>query len=293
MLKRKLTGVTGALVLVAAIAAMALPAVASAHEGDYARFNNCPSTTEGVFKCINSVTEGGEVKLGNKTVPIVNDVLLQGGFTKPNSETHISQFVGSTNGVTLEPVPQPVPGGLAGLVNCKQLTDFILRAACEFTFENGLTGVNSTLELARPASEILISEFNLAGEIGLALKLPVKVHLENPFLGSECYVGSSSSPIIWELTTGATSPPPPNTSIHGSSGEFSFLDEGRIGILHESHLVDNAWSAPGANGCGGLFSFVLDPIINAAVGVPAASGKNTAILIATTSVATAKAVNSH
>ena len=43
----------------------------------------------------------------------------------------------------------------------------------------------------------------------MAMKLPVKMHLENPFLGSNCYVGSSSSPLIWNLTTGTTAPPAP------------------------------------------------------------------------------------
>lgn len=292
MLKRKLSGAIAALAI-AAIGAMALPALASAHEGEFARFDNCPSTNPEVFKCIYSLTEGGEVVLGNKKVPIVNDVPLQGGFTKPNEETSISQFVGSTDGVTLKPVPQPVPGGLAGLVNCKEISDWFVRGACELTFENGLTGVNSTLELARPASEIEISESNLAGEIGLALKLPVKVHLENPFLGSECYIGSSSSPIIWNLTTGETSPPAPATPIHGSSGTATFLEGGRIGKLSNSILVDNAWAAPGANGCGGIFSFIINPIINAAVGVPAEAGHNKAVLEATSYVATAKAVNTH
>lgn len=275
-----------------AVCLLALPAVASAHEGEYARFNNCASTNPSVFKCLSATTFGGEVVLGKKKVPIVNPVPLQGGFTKPN-EAGLSQFIGATNGVTLTPVAQPVPGGLAGLVNCKEISNGILRVLCEATFENGLTGVNSTLELARPASEIVISEPNLASEEGLALKLPVKVHLENPLLGSECYVGSSASPIIWNLTTGATAPPSPTASIHGASGELEFLDEGRILILNGSSLVDNTWAAPSSSGCGGIFAPILGPIINASVGVPSAAGKNTAILKTTSYLATAKAVNNH
>ena len=147
------------------------------------------------------------------------------------------------------------------------------------TFENGLTGLNSTLELAKPASEIRVNENNLAGEIGTALKLPVKVHLENPFLGCGCYVGSSSSPLIWNLTTGTTSPPEPNKPITGTAATIEFLEEGRILESKGANLVDNAWSAPGASGCGGfLVELILDPIINAAAGVPAAAGHNTAIL---------------
>ena len=57
--------------------------------------------------------------------------------------------------------------------------------------------------------------------------MPVKVHLENPFLGKSCYVGSSSSPISWELTSGTTAPPGPNTPITGTVGEVEFLEEGQ------------------------------------------------------------------
>jgi len=53
----------------------------------------------------------------------------------------------------------------------------------------------------------------------LPLKLPVKVHLENPLFDSKCYVGSSSTPIWWELTTYKTNPPAPNKPIEGSSGK--------------------------------------------------------------------------
>src|SRR5262249_53147527 len=55
-------------------------------------------------------------------------------------------------------------------------------------------------------------------------------------------------------------------------------------------LVDNAWSAPGAVGCGGfLVELLLNPIINAASGLPAAAGKNTAILNNTVFVGSAAA----
>lgn len=266
---------------------------ASAHTGEYAKFDYCPSTNTEVAKCLYSVTNSGTVVLGKKTVPIVNPVTLQGGFSKPNAE-NVSTFYGATNGVTLQPVAQPVPGGLSGLVNCKEISLEWLRVSCEAVFENGLTGVNSTLELARPASEIQISELNLVFEEGVALKLPVRVHLENPLLGSGCYIGSSSSPIWWNLTTGKTNPPAPNSSIHGYSGELEFKEEGRILELIGNELVDNAWSAPGATGCGGWpAEYILDPIIEASVGVPSAAGKNTAILKNTVAVASATAVNNH
>jgi hypothetical protein len=290
---RNKAGALCAAAAVVALSALAMAPGASAHSGEFAKFNYCPSTNAEVWKCVYSVTKGGKVVLGKKSVPIVNPVVLQGGFGFADAQEN-SKFFGATNGVTLSKAPQPVPGGLAGLVNCKEITVGWIRSSCEAVFENGLTGVNATLELARPASEIVISQNKLVFEEGVALKLPVKVHLENPLLGSSCYVGSSSSPIIWNLTTGATTPPKGTASIHGASGELSFPEEGEIAELTGNKLVDNAWSAPAASGCGGfLIEYVLDPIINASVGVPAAAGKNTAILENQIAFAEAEGVNNH
>jgi hypothetical protein len=264
--------------LTVALAALGMAGSAQAElTGNFTKFAQCPYKNEEVRKCIFSVTESGEVVLGSKAVPIVNPVTLQGGAGKQVSG--VAPFFAATNGVTLSKTPQPVPGGLAGLINCKEIKEPFLRFSCELTFENGLTGLNSTLELARPASEIRISENNLAARKGVALKLPVKVRLENPFLGSNCYVGSSESPIIWELTTGKTAPPGPNEPISGGVEKLEFLEEGSVLEVKNAKLVDNAWSAPGVSGCGGfLVELLLNPIINTAAGLPAAAGKNTAIL---------------
>jgi hypothetical protein len=279
--------------LLVAIASLALAASASATlTGNYTRFAQCPYSNPEALKCIYSTTGGGEVVLGSKKVPIVNPAVLQGAYTLPD-EGGFSKFIGATNGVTLSKAPQPVPGGLAGLVNCKEISNFILKAACEWTFENGLTGVDATLELAKPANEILINENNLGGEIGTALKLPIKIRLENPLLGESCYVGSATAPIIWNLTSGTTSPPAPNKPITGTVGELNFLEEGRILETKGTTLVDNAWAAPGASGCGGLLSFILDPIVNTSAGLPAAAGKNTAVLINNVFIGSAFAVNKN
>jgi hypothetical protein len=297
MSTQKTRGALTALLLIA-LAALSFAGVAQAKlTGNYTKFAQCPYSNLEVKKCIYDVTTSGEVVLGSKKVPIVNPVTLQGGFGATVEEkegAEFAKFYAASNGITLSKTPQPVPGGLAGIVNCKEIGDFFLRISCEVTFENGLTGLNSTLELAKPASAIRISENNLAGETGTAMQLPVKVHLENPFLGSGCYVGSESNPIIWNLTSGTTSPPPPNTAISGSAGEIEFLEEGRILVAKNNKLVDNAWAAPGATGCGGfLVELILDPIINSASGLPAAAGKNTAILKGTLNVASAAAVRKN
>jgi hypothetical protein len=260
---------------------------------NYIKFAECPYSNLEVRKCLYSVTESGEVVLGSKKVPIVNPVTLQGGVGVVG-EDEFAQFYQASNAVTLSKSPQPVPGGLAGLVNCKEISNVLLKISCEAALESGVTGASSTLELAGPASGIRVSENHLAGEFETALEIPVKIHLENPFLGSNCYVGSSSSPIIWKLTSGETSPPVPNKPIRGNAGEIEFLEEGRIVESKNATLVDNSWSAPGASGCGGpLVELLLDPVVNASAGLPAAEGKNTAILVNTINVAAAAAVRKN
>jgi len=160
-------------------------------------------------------------------------------------------------------------------------------------FENSVTGVKATLELAKPATEIEISEFNLGAEEGVALKLPVKVRLENPFLGSSCYVGSSSSPIIWNLTTGETTPPAGVTPMVGSSGSAEFIEESEIVKIAGAELVENDWAAPEATGCGGILSFLVDPVVDSMLGLPAKAGVSSARLVNSIDVATAEAVNAH
>src|SRR3978361_854856 len=126
--------------ITAACTARGFASGASAHTGNFARFNYCPSKTAGVYKCVQSVTHGGKIILGKKTVPIVNPVTLQGGLSEgvlaPNEEEFFESFYAATNGETLSKTPQPVPGGLSGLVNCKEISLSLLRASCEAVFEN-------------------------------------------------------------------------------------------------------------------------------------------------------------
>lgn len=282
--------------LAGVLASLALASSAPAHlTGAYTRFAFCPYKTAGVDRCAYSLATGGEVVLGSKTVPIVNPVTLQGGYTEAaeeGEEIGFSKFVGAINGITLSKTPQPVPGGLLGLVP-PESSPPLVKAAVELAAKNGLTGVNSTLELARPASEIKINEGHLAEGQGVALVLPLKARLENPLLGSSCYVGSSAAPIIWELRTDTTEPPGPNEPITGNAGLINFFEAGRIIEVEGATLVDNAWAAPAASGCGGLLSTLMDPVINAVAGLPAAAGHNTAILDTAISEAKAFAVNKN
>jgi hypothetical protein len=266
-----------ALAVLVPLAALAVASSALATEptGDFAVFKQCPRFTTGVNFCLYSQTESGEVTSGSSTVPITNTIVLQGGISENAAEEQ--SFVGALDGNTLSKTPEPVPGGLAGLIKCNEISEPVARLACELVFQNGLTGVNATTELAKPASTIGINTSNLVNGEGIALSLPVKVHLENPLLGSSCYIGSGASPLTLNLTSGTTNPPPPNSPISGKAGLLTFKDEFKLIEITSNTLVDNSFAAPVATGCGGLLSPVLDPVINAKLGLPSAAGRNTAI----------------
>ncbi len=264
---------------------LAAPAMAKEPTGDFVVFKQCPRFTEGVNLCIYAETLGGEVTLNKQTVPINGDgkhpIKLQGGITTA-PETTAESFVGALNGETLSKTPQKIPGGLAGLISCASIKgagplEALARSACEAVFENGLTGVNAVTELAKPASDIIVSTASLESQEGTTLGLPVKVHLENALLGSECYIGSSSNPLQLNFTVGTTSPEPPNKPIHGKVGPSEFKDEFEFVHFPETVLVNNEFSVPKATGCGGIFASILTPILNEKVGLPSPDGLNTAV----------------
>lgn len=289
-MQRNRARITCVALVALALASLGLAAGAQAKlTGEFTKFANCEYKNTEVKKCIYSVTESGEVVLGSKAVPIEKQVILQGGYGKAVEK--FSKFFGATKGDTLSKAPQNVPGGLLGIVPEKE-SPALVKALIKFFLENKLTGLNATLELAKPASEIRISENNLAAKNGIALELPVKVHLENPFLGKNCFVGSSTSPIVWKLTTGTTAPPEPNKPITGAGGKAEILEEGAVLKLNGNSLVDNAWSAPKATGCGGILGFLVNPIVNTQLGTITA-GHNTAILNNTITVGSAFATNEN
>jgi hypothetical protein len=257
----------GAAVL-ASFALVGVPAAMATPTGGYAVFAQCPVKGAGVNGCIYSPTESGYIKIGKQEVPIVNKQVLQGGLLK-ETEPLVKHMAAALNGETLTKTAQKVPGGLAGLVECDKITNFIERILCEGFFENGLTGVNAVTELAAPASSVVL---NLGAEQlgeGTALTLPIKVKLENPLFGSECYIGSNKEPITINLTTGATTGGPT-----GKPGTKKTKEEGGIVEVSGLSLVSNTFSAPKATGCGVLG--ILDGLINEKIGLP--STKNTAVL---------------
>ena len=268
-----------AAVALAAVLVPVSPASAAPYHptGEYAQFNYCPLGHTPLRACFYSETKSGFITIGKKTVPVKNPVILQGGMEYESLFEDIP-LIAAQDGNTLTKAPQPVPGGLTGIV-APSWWPSILRDLFNETINNGFTGVTATMELAGPASSVIVNPGALLAQSGTTLTMPVKVKLSNPFLGNNCYVGSNSNPITLKLTSGTTSPPPPNTPITGSFGTFSQNPASTIITMSGSKLVDNSFAAPGANGCGGiLFSWAVDPFVNSIVGVPSPAGTNTAVL---------------
>jgi hypothetical protein len=264
------------LIAAATVAAMLVPAsqaTASSHHptGEFAPFGECPLSHPELRACIFSESSAGFFQIGKKTVPLKIPQILQGGL-----EGEEVFFVGAENGETLVKTPQTVPGGLLG-VEAPKWWPLFLQVLFNETINKGLTGVTATVELAGPASSIVLNADNLLLEEGTALSLPTKIKLSNSFLGSNCYIGSNASPVTIDFTSGETSPPPPNTPIHGSAGTVEFPTAGLI-VLSGGSLVNNSFAAPKANGCGGLFSFFVDPFVDSLVGLPSPAGTNSAVL---------------
>jgi hypothetical protein len=285
----RLTGLRRyALILAAALTVAlvaAVPALAKEPTGDFAVFKECPVGNPSVNLCIFAQSTGGEFHVGTTTVPINKTITLQGGSIV-NEETGAETFVPAANGETLSKTALTVPGGLLGIMAPEGWPEWLKNIFNEF-INNGITGVTATTELvANPG----VSRANLLSAEGTALELPVRVKLSNTFLGNSCYIGSAAHPIIQHLTTGTTSPPPPNVPITGAVGELEFKDEFQLVIIKNNSLVDNAYAAPAAEGCGGIFSFLIDPAVDAKLGLPSAAGHNTTRLNGSLQNATAEAV---
>lgn len=255
-----------------ALAALALTptATASSHNptGEFAEFGECPLSNVEITRCVYTTINGGSFTLGNKTVSIVNPVIFQGGYLGEGFEI---QFHGAENGDTLSKTPQPVPGGLVGVVAPGSWPQ-PLQDGWNETINEGFTGVTATIELAEPATSITLNPDNMINEEGTALGLPVKIKLDNLLLGGNCYIGSNTNPIQLNLTTGTSG------ALTGEAGSISFNGSFTLMTLTGIELVNGTFAAPKAKGCGGTAYEYVDPLVNSIFGLPASGGNNSATL---------------
>src|SRR5205807_6359528 len=129
--------------------------------------------------CIVSTVSSGEFHIGSKAVPINKTIVLQGGL---NGSLQGATLVSAVDGNTLSKTALTVPGGLLGVELLPPLTE-----------------VTATAEIAGPVSGVHLFLEKAVIQTGTAVALPLKVKLDNPALGSECYIGSDTSPVSLAL----------------------------------------------------------------------------------------------
>lgn len=271
-------------------------AMAAAPKGILSLFAGCPIKAPNAFLCQYGQTTSGEFSIGATRVPINRTITLQGAAISTEGESEYL-LAPALDGILMSKTELNVPGGLRDLVSCggikgTGMQESLERNACKTAAANSASnGVTATTELASSAQHPPILNFiDLEIGSGIALTLPIKVHLKNLLLGSSCYIGSGANPILLRLTDGMTLPGLPNKPISGSVGIFDVLEEGTLLRFSKNSLVDNSFAVPRAEGCGGAFSSLITPVVNAKLGLPSPAGANTAILNGTLNATTVEAM---
>jgi hypothetical protein len=236
--------------------------------------------------CLHSEVVGGHVSIGGANVPITS-IPDKVDFAYNASESEglgprQNQFkpITPAGGQVVTGPAQTVPGGLLGILGSP-----VNGQVNTVTANVELAGTIVPDTVVDPSgATMLFSAENYVDQEGVALLLPVKIHLHNPFLGSNCYIGSNANPIEFKLTDAATTPPPPNRPIRGNPGILTFPREFLSIVETGSVLVDNSFSVPKASGCGPVVTIaghpaggMLDSAIDQKVGLPSPAGRNTAI----------------
>jgi len=256
--------------------------------GDYAAFAGCPLNSRATDLCIFARTESGELRIGKRTIPITRTITLQGGIHEVEA-TGKQQFIEAAGGKTLSVAPQPIPGGLREVL-APGVLPRTLRERFDRLIARGEAAVTATTELVAPARAIGVSTQNLIEAKGIGLSLPLKVKLSSQFLGASCYIGSNAHPIVISLTTGATRGSSAHGPAAGKPGHAKFKDDYNLVTLSADTLLSDSFPAPRVTGCGGTLSALVDPAVDAELGLPVAAGRNEAIMNGTIKDANAPAV---
>jgi hypothetical protein len=272
---RKVHGLLVALAGLTTVLALAVPAQGATLSGPLAPFTRCPVDDPSMLAspasafgtaCVASDSSSGTFAIGATKVT-TGDTNLQFGVSGPDPDdsTH-GQVVPVPGRGSLVADPSDVPGGLLGLM-CPS-GNALVQGICKTLVGSPLNRVTAAVELAGEPSD-----FNGAGALSTGIPvvtLPIKVHLQNPVLGSTCYIGSDQDPIVLH----------PESTVVGTAsgapigGGFS----GFVLAISGSTLADDSFEVPRATGCGGALAAVIDPVVNAKQGLPSDPGKNAVVL---------------
>ncbi|MEU1486476.1 hypothetical protein [Streptomyces sp. NPDC005752] len=270
---------------VAASAALVMPLTASPAgaattgatqlNGGWAPFDRCPVDAPAMLAadgdtdvplCVTSSSPNGSIKLGNTEATTGSTNLQFGVLQHPAEGTY-----------TVVPPPEgsiisgktTIPGGLLGLMCPSKVP--VVSAVCDQITNGTLNKVTATVESAGAPTDFSLVAGLSSGPI---VTLPIKIRLDNPLLGTKCYIGSNSNPVV--LHPGNLSMP--SLAVSRFNGDGTANDEGSLIQfgLSGAGQGDNRFSVPKAGGCGlaGILSWAID----LKVGLPAAAGTSNLVL---------------
>jgi hypothetical protein len=258
-------------------------------KGIYKPFTNCPllnplmqeSVPGSATGCVAGIVTSGSIKIGNITTKVKASakvkfpVVVQFGIWDPPNaanEAGGNQFTGgilpppSGLAAQLVSIGQYVPGGLLKALGCPS-TNRTVETLCREASRRGgkYLKVYASAQSAGP-----ITGFDLTTWFQ-----PLQFKLSNPLLGSSCSIGSNDNPVVVNpslSTTGsAVVEQDPHPKQHPDTAVLK---------IPEATATDTTFAAPGVTGCGpgGTANIAVDEAIDAAVGLPSASGVNSLTL---------------
>jgi hypothetical protein len=281
------------LALVAVIPLSAVAAgPASATTNVWNKFAECPLNYPELNACTYGKT-GPEsfFQAGKVTVHFVKPIVLQIGLKEEEGVYGELKIVGAEGGRSVTKVNEPAPP-LTEDINAAELSATEKARYEAYLAAGKSTKATATIELAKPAADMEISLGALLSETSAtALAFPVMIRLNNAFVGKNCTVGSTQSPINVSFITGETAPPPPNAPIHGTLGSVHLIGEGNILQILGDRLVNNSYASPGVQSCG--INGGADAAMNSALGLPSPAGTNSTELVGELAQAGAQQVREH
>ncbi|MFF1555585.1 hypothetical protein ACFVX3_31665 [Rhodococcus erythropolis] len=213
-----------------AVTLISVPAASASTLDNIPGAEYCDATLTGT--CVNVDVLSGMFNNNGFQLPLrQGDMVLSLGLSDEGS--YVSD---AKNGWGVHAKPVTVPGGVLGV---------------DLPFNNlfGLAAVTAEVEgVGAPVMHDQIFDFNI--------DFPVRMKINNPFLGGNCYIGSAANPVTFELrgvNPGTDDPP-----VYEVLGEPDYpADTLKISNV-QAAATD--FALPGASGCGPFG--VLNPIVN-------------------------------
>ncbi|GAA2463682.1 hypothetical protein ACFPFX_21660 [Streptomyces mauvecolor] len=266
---------TALTVLVTVGPASADSAAAAQLGGNWAPFTRCPVddpamlAADGraeIVQCIASHAASGSIKLGSTEV-VTGASDLQAGVVQ---HTGGAPTLVAPAGGALIADSADIPGGLLGLMCPSDIP--VISEICRQITNSTLNRVTATVESAGAPTGFDLTAGATSGRP--ILSIPVRIHLQNPFLGGSCYIGSAAHPIVLRPQN-VTAPAFGIKRFDGNGTPNTSGVMNRLSLTGASQ-TDTTFAVPGASGCG--LAGMLDWAVNLKTGLPSAAGNNSVVL---------------